>query len=146
MTNHLHMIVDTSGTASIGDVLRDFKKFTSKGIVKAIQENEQESRQDWLLNRFRFQAANDKKITNFKFWQDDNYVENIVSYDFYRQKLNYIHENPVRQVVKSFCRLAYYGKTNKYIFKIYIFCEKYQFIIYIFIYLQPILNMDCYGN
>ena len=40
MTNHLHMIVGTSGAASIGDVLRDFKKFTSKGIVKAIQENE----------------------------------------------------------------------------------------------------------
>jgi REP element-mobilizing transposase RayT len=57
MTNHLHMIVDTNGTASIGDVLRDFKKFTSKGIVKAIQENEQESRQEWLLNRFRFRAA-----------------------------------------------------------------------------------------
>ena len=63
MTNHLHMIVDTSGTASIGDVLRDFKKFTSKGIVKAIQENEQESRQEWLMNRFQFRAANDKKIT-----------------------------------------------------------------------------------
>ena len=40
------MIVDTNGVASIGDVLRDFKKFTSKGIVKAIQENEQESRQE----------------------------------------------------------------------------------------------------
>ena len=102
MTNHLHMIVGTSGAASIGDVLRDFKKFTSKGIVKAIQENEQESRQDWLLNRFRFRAANDKKITNFKFWQDDNYVENIVSYDFYRQKLNYIHENPVRGFCLAF--------------------------------------------
>ena len=43
---NLHMIVDTNGVASIGDVLRDFKKFTSKGIVKAIQENEQESRQE----------------------------------------------------------------------------------------------------
>lgn len=37
MTNHLHMIVRTSSSDSIGDVLRDFKKFTSKSIVKAIQ-------------------------------------------------------------------------------------------------------------
>jgi REP element-mobilizing transposase RayT len=114
MTNHLHMIVDTSGTASIGDVLRDFKKFTSKGIVKAIQENEQESRQDWLLNRFRFRAANDKKITNFKFWQDDNYVENIVSYDFYRQKLNYIHENPVRQEIVAKAEDYLYSSARNY--------------------------------
>ena len=114
MTNHLHMIVDTSGTASIGDVLRDFKKFTSKGIVKAIQENEQESRQEWLLNRFRFRAANEKKITNFKFWQDDNYVENIVSYDFYRQKLNYIHENPVRQEIVARAEDYLYSSARNY--------------------------------
>ena len=114
MTNHLHMIVDTSGTASIGDVLRDFKKFTSKGIVKAIQENEQESRQEWLLNRFRFRAANEKKITNFKFWQDDNYVENIISYDFYRQKLNYIHENPVRQEIVARAEDYLYSSARNY--------------------------------
>ena len=114
MTNHLHMIVDTSGTASIGDVLRDFKKFTSKGIVKAIQENEQESRQDWLLNRFRFRAANDKKITNFKFWQDDNYVENIISYDFYKQKLDYIHENPVRQEIVARAEDYLYSSARNY--------------------------------
>ena len=114
MTNHLHMIVGTSGAASIGDVLRDFKKFTSKGIVKAIQENEQESRQEWLLNRFRFRAANDKKITNFKFWQDDNYVENIISYDFYKQKLDYIHENPVRQEIVARAEDYLYSSARNY--------------------------------
>ena len=85
MTNHLHMIVRTSSSDSIGDVLRDFKKFTSKSIVKAIQENEQESRKEWLMNRFRFRAANDKKVTNYKFWQDDNHMETIYSYDFFKQ-------------------------------------------------------------
>lgn len=34
MTNHLHMIAGANGTPQIGDVLRDFKKFTSKGILK----------------------------------------------------------------------------------------------------------------
>ena len=114
MTNHLHMIVGTSGAASIGDVLRDFKKFTSKGVVKAIQENEQESRQEWLLNRFRFRAANDKKITNFKFWQDDNYVETIISYDFYKQKLDYIHENPVRQEIVARAEDYLYSSARNY--------------------------------
>lgn len=43
--------------------------------------------------------GNDKKITNFKFWQDDNHVEQLYSYDFYKQKLDYIHMNPVRQEI-----------------------------------------------
>ena len=115
MTNHLHMIVGARNEeTSISDILRDFKKFTSKDIVKAIQENEQESRQEWLLNRFRFRAANEKKITNFKFWQDDNYVENIISYDFYRQKLNYIHENPVRQEIVARAEDYLYSSARNY--------------------------------
>ena len=114
MTNHLHMIVDTIGSDSIGDVMRDFKKFTSKRIVKAIQENEQESRQEWLMNRFRFRAANDKKVTNFKFWQEDNHVETIYSYDFFKQKLDYIHQNPVRQEIVAQAEDYMYSSARNY--------------------------------
>lgn len=97
MTNHLHMIIGTNGNHTTGDILRDFKKYTSKNIIKAIQENPKESRKEWLLNRCWFRGNNDKKIKNYKFWQDDNYIETIYSYDFYKEKLNYIHQNPVKQ-------------------------------------------------
>jgi REP element-mobilizing transposase RayT len=99
MTNHLHMIVGIRGENTIGDLLRDFKKFTSKKVVKAIQDNQQESRKNWMMNRFWFRGANDKKITNYRFWQEDNHVEQLYSYDFYKQKLDYIHLNPVRQEI-----------------------------------------------
>ena len=99
MTNHLHMIVGVRGTDSVADVLRDFKKFTSKGLVKAIEQNQQESRKAWLIDRCAFRGANDCKVKNYKFWQDGNYVETIHSYDFYKEKLNYIHMNPVRQEI-----------------------------------------------
>ena len=97
MTNHLHMIVGMGGDDNIGDFLRDFKKFTSKKIIKAIQENPQESRKELLLNRCSFRAVNDKKISRYKFWQEDNHLEQINTYDFYKQKLDYIHHNPVKQ-------------------------------------------------
>ena len=42
MSNHIHMVVQ-SGDGELSDLLRDFKKFTSKEIVKTIQE-EPESR------------------------------------------------------------------------------------------------------
>ena len=102
MTNHLHMIVSiqsNQSTNQIGDVLRDFKKFTSKAIVNAIQENERESRKEWLLDRCWFRGVNDSKIKNYKFWQDGSYIECIHSYDFYKEKLNYLHMNPVKQEI-----------------------------------------------
>ena len=97
MTNHLHLIAGMRDGIPLGDVLRDFKKFTSKKVVNAIQENIQESRKEWLLSRFCFRAANDKKIKNFKFWQEESHIEQVNTFEFFKQKLDYIHNNPVRQ-------------------------------------------------
>ena len=36
MTNHLHMVVSAEGKQTVGDILRDFKKFTNKKILKAL--------------------------------------------------------------------------------------------------------------
>jgi REP element-mobilizing transposase RayT len=104
MTNHIHLIADAGlqnqpNRILIGDIMRDFKKFTSKSIVKAIQDHPQESRKEWLLDRCWFRGYNDRKISQFKLWQDDYYSEVITSYDFYKQKLDYIHNNPVRQEI-----------------------------------------------
>ena len=98
MTNHLHMIVGMRDDVTVGEFLRDFKKFTTKSIIKTIRENEQESR-DWLIKRFEYRSANNNRVSDCKFWQNDNHVENIFTYDFYKQKLNYIHQNPVRQEI-----------------------------------------------
>lgn len=116
MTNHLHTIVGIrKPDTSIGDILRDFKKFTSKSIVKAIQENVRESRSEWLLDRFWLRGANDAKIKDFKFWQDGNHVETIYSYEFYRQKLDYIHLNPVRQEIVERPEHYLYSSARNYI-------------------------------
>ena len=96
MTNHLHMVVSAEGTQTVGDILRDFKKFTNKKILKALEEDEHESRRVWMLDRFRFAGANDRRITNYRFWQEGNHVEEIYTAEFLWQKVNYIHQNPVR--------------------------------------------------
>lgn len=96
MSNHLHMVVSTDGSNILGDIMRDFKKFTSKKILSAIEQNVQESRREWLLDRFCFAGMNNKRITNYHFWQDGNYVEEIYTTEFLQQKIDYIHNNPVR--------------------------------------------------
>ncbi|PZX20595.1 REP element-mobilizing transposase RayT [Breznakibacter xylanolyticus] len=52
MTNHLHLMVRATEGNLLQDIVRDFKKFTSKAILKAIAENQRESRKEWLLKLF----------------------------------------------------------------------------------------------
>ena len=100
MSNHLHMVVGVhDDKQTISDILRDFKKYTSKKIIASIEENPEESRKVWMLDRFWFVGNNDKKIKNYKFWQDGNNIEQIQTYKFFQQKVNYIHNNPVKQEI-----------------------------------------------
>jgi putative transposase len=100
MTNHIHLIASAKEESRLSDVLRDFKKFTNKAIIQAIQQ-EQESRRHWLLDRFAFAGTQDAKIKVFKFWQDGNEAKEIHTNAFLEQKLAYIHQNPVRAEIVS---------------------------------------------
>jgi putative transposase len=95
MSNHLHMIAGANEGFILPDIIRDFKKYTSKSIVSTIQK-EPESRRKWLLSQFEFAGRNDKKIKNFKFWKNGYNSQFIYSLDYFKQKLNYIHHNPVK--------------------------------------------------
>lgn len=97
MTNHLHMIIRAKDDYKLSDILRDFKKYTSKEILRLIQE-EPESRKKWLLDRFEFAGRFNPKIKNFKFWQDGNHPVELYSAEFTKQKLQYIHNNPVEEM------------------------------------------------
>jgi REP element-mobilizing transposase RayT len=50
MPSHLHMIVSTR-KEPLPDIMRDFKKFTSKELVRTI-ESINESRKEWILELF----------------------------------------------------------------------------------------------
>jgi putative transposase len=96
MTNHMHMIVGSNGANKVSDIMRDFKKFTSKEILSTLQVESTESRREWMLNRFEYSGKNDKKIKNYRFWQEGNDAQEIYMNDYFNQKLDYIHNNPVK--------------------------------------------------
>jgi REP element-mobilizing transposase RayT len=98
MPSHLHLIARAGGDFTLSDILRDFKKFTSKAIIKQIL-SEPESRRDWLLEHFRKAGENHKGIEKFKFWQDGNHPIEINSNRFFDEKLKYIHYNPVEEQI-----------------------------------------------
>jgi REP element-mobilizing transposase RayT len=98
MASHLHLIARAESNRALSSILRDFKKFTSKAIVRQIL-SEPESRRDWMLEYFRKAGENLKGITNYKVWQSGNHAEVVSSNNFFDEKLEYLHNNPVEELI-----------------------------------------------
>lgn len=98
MSSHLHMICKAEGENTLSEILRDFKKYTAKKIIHQIIE-EPESRREWMLQYFRNRGENLTRIKEYKFWKDGNQAKIIYSSDFFDEKLNYIHNNPVEDMI-----------------------------------------------
>ena len=94
MSNHLHLLV-MAEHSNLSDVIRDFIKFTASRILQTI-ENEPESRREWMLKRFEFAAKSHVRNSKYQFWTHENHAIECHTPFFTRQKLNYIHDNPVR--------------------------------------------------
>lgn len=74
MSNHLHLMISTKFGSHPSDVLRDFKKFTSKQIIAVIEDKEQlESRRNWMLWIFRQAGEENAKNKTYQFWQQENH-------------------------------------------------------------------------
>jgi len=112
MTNHLHFIGRCNEPHKMSDFLRDFKKFTSKQLTAAIVEIP-ESRRDWLLDKFSFEARRTSRAENYKIWQDNNHPIDLQEIDP-DQKLNYIHENPVKAGIVEFPEQYLYSSARDY--------------------------------
>lgn len=95
MSNHLHLIVSVKEGGNLSDVLRDFKKFTSKEILKAIENNKQESRRNWMLWIFKSAGTKNSRNEKYQFWQQDNHPIELSNAEITKSKLNYLHDNPV---------------------------------------------------
>ncbi len=94
MPSHLHLIASAEENKQLSDIMRDFKKFTSKAVVALIKEIN-ESRKEWLLDKFGFAGKVNVKNKEYKFWQDGLHPIELESNLFMEQKLNYLHQNPV---------------------------------------------------
>lgn len=95
MTNHLHLIVSTNGELSLSEVIGQFKSFIAVSIMKELP-SAPESRREWLLYLFSYFAKVNKRKSTHQFWETDNHPIELYSEQVIRQKLDYIHFNPVR--------------------------------------------------
>jgi len=113
MSNHIHMIVQ-SNEGKLSDLIRDFKKFTSKTILEKIQ-SEPESRREWILERLKLATASHSRNKNYQFWQLGNHAEAIYSEKFMWSKIDYIHFNPVKAGIVAKPQDYIYSSASNYI-------------------------------
>ena len=104
MPTHLHLVTANSEQTTLSEIMRDFRQFTAKQIRKLL---EMEGRMVFL-NLFAKAAQNLKK-QEYKIWADDFHPVALKSDRWIGQKINYIHNNPVR---KGFVELPEHWKYS----------------------------------
>jgi hypothetical protein len=91
------LVVEASGAVPPTDVLRDFKKFTARQILGEIEKGGGESRREWMLHRFAYRGHHAPGNRRYQFWQSENHPIELYSMPVIAQKIEYIHQNPVRE-------------------------------------------------
>jgi len=94
MPSHVHLIFRSSNEDPSG-LIRDFKGFTARKLIKTIEENSQESRKEWLLWMMERAGKTKSNVKHRQFWQQHNQPIELWSEKVIQQKINYIHNNPV---------------------------------------------------
>lgn len=111
MSNHIHLIV-SHDESRLPDIFRDLKSFTAKQIIEAVESNSQESRKDWLLYLFKFFANKSGQNSEYQFWQKTSHPVELISAEVFDQKVDYIHQNPVKAMLVNDETAFVYSSAN----------------------------------
>jgi putative transposase len=90
LENHAHFVAQAE---RLDICLAGFKSFTAKQIINQLEEQQVE----YLLMRLRFSKRAHKVDREYQFWQEGSHAEVILNDAMMREKLEYIHGNPVRR-------------------------------------------------
>ena len=90
LENHLHWIAQSDDLPS--DVKR-FKSYTARKIVDYLEEY----RIRGVLEKLAYGRKRHKSDCDYQVWEEGSHPQEILNGDMLRQKLDYIHMNPVKR-------------------------------------------------
>jgi len=97
MGSHVHLIASArEGSSGLSAIVRDFKSHTSRKIIEWITDNNKESRRKWLEMVFKYHGKYNSNNQVYQVWKQHSKPMQCVTPQFTLQKLNYIHNNPVK--------------------------------------------------
>ncbi|MFO0173334.1 MAG: REP-associated tyrosine transposase, partial [Aphanizomenon sp.] len=90
MENHLHLI---AAAANLSKEIGNFKSFTARSIIDLLEKNNA----NYILNQLEFHKLKHKIKQEYQLWQEGFHPQEIANEEMFIQKLEYIHNNPVRR-------------------------------------------------
>jgi putative transposase len=90
MENHFHAVV---AAPDLSRVIADLKKFTAKALLEQLDQE----RRDWLLAKLRQAKGANRTRSEYQLWQEGVHPQAIIDDAMMLQKIDYIHNNPVRR-------------------------------------------------
>jgi len=113
MPTHLHAVLWPEVGINLYDVLRDFKRFTSRAISKeTMRSDDRQLLEIFALARERGRA---RGISQYQVWQEGSHPEAIYTLKFARQKIEYLHNNPVRAGLAAVAEHWPYSSARAYL-------------------------------
>lgn len=90
MENHLHLI---ASSANLSKEIGKFKSFTARSIIDHLKQTNNQH----YLTQLRLFKLGQKIDQDYQLWQEGSHPQAILSEEVLKQKLEYIHNNPVKR-------------------------------------------------
>jgi putative transposase len=90
MENHLHCIVRSE---YLSKVIKEFKSYTARAIIDNLVERKNYN----ILSKLKKNKLHHKKESDYQLWQEGSHPEEITTDEIFFQKIDYIHNNPVKR-------------------------------------------------
>ncbi len=90
LENHLHAVAQAEDLPLIWS---GFKSYTARGIINLLEAKRAEA----LLKRMQLPGKAQRNDREHQFWQEGSHPQVIQNEMILRQKLDYIHNNPVKR-------------------------------------------------
>ena len=108
LENHFHLICQA---INLSNILQSLKRHTTKFIVEQLKHDQK----DWTLNLLEFYKKRHKRESHHQLWQEGFHPQQIISDDMFRQKVEYIHYNPVKRGYVELPEHWYYSSAGDFI-------------------------------
>ncbi len=90
MEHHLHCIVSHQ---ELPKIIKEFKSYTARAVIDLLKQY----RYSAWLKKLRNLRAPYKLDSTYQFWQEGSHPQEIHSEAMFLQKIEYIHNNPVKR-------------------------------------------------
>ena len=116
MSSHLHLLIRSAAEDTPALFERDFKKYTTPEIIKAI-EMEMDFRRGWMMQRFEEFSKSLRRIEKFHLWQNCSSPLRIQCDQprLLLDQIEHIHENPVREKIVELPESYLFSSARDYV-------------------------------